>query len=150
MSLESEQKYSMEELRQRNRPMQQQAVQSPAPMPQAIVMQCAMPQETEELLSQILYREEDILSSLERVLTQLRALNQKKELTEIHETLKQVETLMQPVGKKKEKRSWRLHFQFLKIHISPMWWLLLPAGAALLAAWYSLEKLWSAAQILFR
>lgn len=149
MSLESEQKYSMEELRQRNRPMQQ-AVQSPAPIPQAIVMQCAMPQETEELLSQILYREDELLSSLERVAAQLRTLNQKKELTGIHQTLKQVEDLMQPAGKKREPRSWRPRFHFPRIHIPAIWWLLLPVGTALFAAWYSLEKLWSVAQILFR
>ena len=40
-------------------------------------------------------------------------------------------------------------FQFPKIRIPPMWWMLLPTGAVLLAAWYSWEKLWGGLQMLF-
>ena len=118
MSSESETKYSLEQLRQMTR-----KPEAPAP----ITIQCPM---DEEILEELLDRQDEIVRLLKTISCKLDGLAKRTDQSQTREILKEVRSMMTPpAGKKKEKRTWRWHWRLPSIHLD--WgWIALPAALA--------------------
>ena len=141
MSSESEQKYSMAELRQRNK----------QPKPE---LEINIPCPTVEQADSLISNQETIIRLLYTISQKLDGLATQTEQTQTRETLTAIRGLMQLDGKKKEKsfslpkrRLPRLRLPHLA---GPTWIVLLMALAALLLLWWGLGDVWNNLSLLFQ
>ena len=142
MSSESGQRYSMEELKRRNRPTD---MAEPTPETHPTAEEWEELTERLELLESGLVR---ILSLLSARPVQEQAATQKRMDVLISEVAA-LRTALQPAGKKNERRSLRKRFPRIRLPRPTLTWLLPIPAAGLLALvswvmWSSLGKLLSA------
>ena len=133
MSSESEPKYSLEQLRQMNMP----------PKPE---LQISIPCPSEEQADLMIDHQEEIIRLLKMISYKLDGLATRTEQTQTREMLTAVRSIMQPAGKKKEKRTWRWRWHLPRLY--PDWgWIALPVSLAgtLWVIWYALGVILNAA-----
>lgn len=153
MSLESDSRLSMEELKQRNLPQQSLP---PAPEPPQMQMPSEQHPTQEEW--------NDLLNTLEYLSCQMAAQNNlleriacrpiiyatKEQAATISEQLSRIQTQLEQAGKKKERR-YLLHLPRIKLpHLSPALLLIPVILLVLWAAWWSWDTLWSALKMMLR
>ena len=157
MNSESEQKLSMDELLEKNRPAQmiQTTPQPPAqeltPPPEV----CPTKAEWEDLLSDLYTlgyhteRQTGYLKKINELLAQLPTRTQMEELLKV---VKHLEQMNEQAGKRNEK-----HFSLPSIRLprlslphldGPIWTVLLMGTAALLLLWWGLDTVWSSLSLL--
>ena len=141
MSLESEQKYSMAELRQRNK----------QPKPE---LEINIPCPTVEQADSLISNQETIIRLLYTISQKLDGLATQTEQTQTREMLTAIRGLMQPAGKKKEKFFSLLKRRLPRLRLprlaGPTWVVLLMALAALLLLWWGLGDVWNNLSLLFQ
>lgn len=155
MNLPYEQRYSLNELKERNSlPPQNQHPENPTPnIPvQPIVIQCCLPKEMEQIrqslrsLERNVERQTELLSLLWNQIrssgmsSQLYTINQT--LTEMNKSLQKVEWMVRQAGKRNEKRFSLPSLNFPRLEWSPVYGLILIAAAALLAILFTWGVLW--------
>ncbi len=159
MNSESEQKLSMDELLEKNRPAQmiQTTPQPPAqeltPPPEV----CPTKAEWEDLLSDLYTlgyhteRQTGYLKKINELLAQLPTRTQMEELLKV---VKHLEQMNEQAGKRNEK-----HFSLPSIRLprlslphldGPIWTVLLMGTAALLLLWWGLDTVWSSLSLLLQ
>ena len=159
MNSGSEQKLSMDELLEKNRPAQmvQTTPQPPAqeltPPPEV----CPTKAEWEDLLSDLYTlgyhteRQTGYLKKINELLAQLPTRTQMEELLKV---VKHLEQMNEQAGKRNEK-----HFSLPSIRLprlslphldGPIWTVLLMGTAALLLLWWGLDTVWSSLSLLLQ
>ena len=159
MNSGSEQKLSMDELLEKNRPAQvaQPTPQSPAqeltPPPEV----CPTKAEWEELLSDLCtlgYHTERQTGYLKRISELLAQLPTRTQMDELLKAVKHLEQMSEQAGKRNEKRfslpSIRLPRLRLPHLDGPTWAVLLMGAAALLLLWWGLGTVWSSLSLLLQ
>ena len=141
-----EQRYSLDELKERNSlPPQNQHPENPIPnIPvQPIVIQCCLPKEMEQMRQSLrgmernVERQTELLSLLwdqsrsSGTSSQLYAIHQT--LTEMNKSLQQVEWMIRQAGNRNERHFSLPSLKFPRLEWSPVYGLILIAAAALLA-----------------
>ena len=152
MNSESEQKLSMDELLEKNRPAQmiQTTPQPPAqeltPPPEV----CPTKAEWEDLLSDLCalgYHAERQTGYLKKASELLAQLPTRTQMEELLKVVKHLEQMNEQAGKRNEK-----HFSLPSIRLprlslphldGPIWTVLLMGTAALLLLWWGLGTVWS-------
>ena len=159
MNSGSEQKLSMDELLEKNRPAQvaQPTPQSPAqeltPPPEVHPTKA----EWEELLSDLCtlgYHTERQTGYLKRISELLAQLPTRTQMDELLKAVKHLEKMSEQAGKRNEKRfslpSIRLPRLRLPHLDGPTWAVLLMGAAALLLLWWGLDNVWSSLSLLLQ
>ena len=156
MSLGSEQKLSMEELKQLHQPtpvhqeptVAQPPAQEQTPPPEAHPTK----EEWEEMMDYLYtleYHAERQTGQLKKISEPLEQLPTRTQMDELLKTVKHLEQMSEQAGKPKEKRfslpSIRLRLPHLD---GPTWAVLLMAAAALLLLWWGLDTVWSSLSLL--
>ena len=159
MNSESEQKLSMDELLEKNRPAQmiQTTPQPPAqeltPPPEV----CPTKAEWEDLLSDLCalgYHTERQTGYLKKVSELLAQLPTRTQMDELLKAVKHLEQMSEQAGKQKEKRFSLPGIRLLRLSLPDIPWTSLLLGLAALTltglvlwvVWSSLDTLWSAAR----
>ena len=141
MSSESEQKYSMAELRQRNK----------QPKPE---LEINIPCPTVEQADSLISNQETIIRLLYTISQKLDGLATQTEQEQTREMLTAIRGLMQPAGKKKEKSFSLPKLRLPRLRLprldGPTWVVLLMALAVLLLLWWSLGDVWNNLSLLFQ
>ncbi len=141
MNSESEQKYSMEELRQRNK----------LPKPE---LEISIPCPTEEQAEILIANQEMIIHLLKMISQKLDCLATRAEQTQTRETLTAIRGMIQPVGKKKERSFSPPKLRLPRLRLprlaGPTWVVLLMALAALFLLWWGLGDVWNNLNLLFQ
>ena len=159
MNSGSEQKLSMDELLEKNRPAQmaqatpQPLAQEQTPPPEV----CPTKAEWEDLLSDLYTlgyhteRQTGYLKKINELLAQLPTRTQMEELLKV---VKHLEQMNEQAGKRNEK-----HFSLPSIRLprlslphldGPIWTVLLMETAALLLLWWGLDTVWSSLSLLLQ
>ena len=163
MNSESEGRFSMDELKARNRtgtekpknlPSNTEQPDAPAQPIQPIVIQCPLPQALTKLTQQadgINWELEEIRNMLPELKTHTDLTPLQRSLTEIQKSLAQMNTTLEQAGKKNAKRTCKWlkclpDFDFL----TPVKWLalLMVVTAVVLAMMYGAAAVWSNIRIL--
>ena len=149
MNSESEQRLSLQELKQRN--TQQTALPTPTPPHEA----CPSKADWERMMKYMdalwchADRQTDLLESVSRQMSQLPTRTQ---LDDLLKTVRHLEQMTEQAGKRNEK-----HFSLPGIRLprlrlphldGPTWAVLLMAAAALLLLWWGLGTVWSSSSLL--
>ena len=144
MNSESEQRLSLQELKQRN--TQQTALPTPTPPHEA----CPSKADWERMMKYMdalwchADRQTDLLESVSRQMSQLPTRTQ---LDDLLKTVRHLEQMTEQAGKRNEK-----HFSLPGIRLprlrlphldGPTWAVLLMAAAVLLLLWWGLDTVWS-------
>lgn len=158
MNSGSEQKLSMDELLEKNRP-----AQVAQPTPQSPAQELTPPPEVhptktewEDLLSDLYtlgYHTERQTGYLKRISELLAQLPTRTQMEELLKAVKYLEQMSEQAGKRNEKhfslhgiRRPRLRLPHLD---GPTWAVLLMGTAALLLLWWGLDTVWSSLSLLF-
>ena len=157
MNSGSEQKLSMDELLEKNRPAQmvqttpQPSAQEPTPPPEVHPTKA----EWEELLSSLYtlgYHTERQTGYLKKISELLAQLPTRTQMEELLKAVKHLERLSEQAGKRNEKRFSlpRIRLPRLRLpHLDgPTWTVLLMGTAALLLLWWGLDTVWSSLSLL--
>lgn len=142
MNSESEQRLSLQELKQRNH--QQRAL----PM-QPIVIRCDLPQAMNKLTEQadgINWELEEIRKTLPELKTRVDLTPVQKSLTEMQRSLTEMNKLLERVGNLSEKYSckWIRWLPDFSLLVAIKWIMLVTLlGSVALAGWYSAAKILS-------
>ena len=149
MNSESEQRLSLQELKQRN--TQQTALPTPTPPHEA----CPSKADWERMMKYMdalwchADRQTDLLESVSRQMSQLPTRTQ---LDDLLKTVRHLEQMTEQAGKRNEK-----HFSLPGIRLprlrlphldGPTWAVLLMGTAALLLLWWGLDTVWSSSSLL--
>mgnify|MGYP006919194756 CR=1 FL=1 len=144
MNSESEQRLSLQELKQRN--TQQTALPTPTPPHEA----CPSKADWERMMKYMdalwchADRQTDLLESVSRQMSQLPTRTQVDELLKV---LKHLEQMAEQAGKPKEKRSSLPNIKLPRLHLphldGPTWVVLLMALAALFLLWWAWAGDWN-------
>ena len=149
MNSESEQRLSLQELKQRN--TQQTALPTPTPPHEA----CPSKADWERMMKYMdalwchADRQTDLLESVSRQMSQLPTRTQ---LDDLLKTVRHLEQMTEQAGKRNEK-----HFSLPGIRLprlrlphldGPTWAVLLMAAAVLLLLWWGLDTVWSSSSLL--
>ena len=141
MSSESEQKYSMAELRQRNK----------QPKPE---LEINIPCPTVEQADSLISNQETIIRLLYTISQKLDGLATQTEQTQAREMLTAIRGLMQQAGKPKEKSFSLPKLRLPRLRLprldGPTWVVLLMALAVLLLLWWGLGDVWNNLSLLFQ
>ncbi len=144
MNSESAGKLSLEELRKKNLPEQEKQAVQTQPQIQPIVIQCALPEATEQL-NRSLETLEWYMKKQTEVLQEIRNnIPGWAQVERIEESLKRIENQLSQVGKEKEKSSLLSKIRlpnFPDISFSPAMIFISLLVLILFTAWYSLDKL---------
>jgi len=149
MNSESEQRLSLQELKQRN--TQQTALPTPTPPHEA----CPSKADWERMMKYMdalwchADRQTDLLESVSRQMSQLPTRTQ---LDDLLKTVRHLEQMTEQAGKRNEK-----HFSLPGIRLprlrlphldGPTWAVLLMGTAVLLLLWWGLDTVWSSSSLL--
>lgn len=149
MNSESEQRLSLQELKQRN--TQQTALPTPTPPHEA----CPSKADWERMMKYMdalwchADRQTDLLESVSRQMSQLSTRTQ---LDDLLKTVRHLEQMTEQAGKRNEK-----HFSLPGIRLprlrlphldGPTWAVLLMGTAVLLLLWWGLDTVWSSSSLL--
>lgn len=149
MNSESEQRLSLQELKQRN--TQQTALPTPTPPHEA----CPSKADWERMMKYMdalwchANRQTDLLESVSRQMSQLPTRTQ---LDDLLKTVRHLEQMTEQAGKRNEK-----HFSLPGIRLprlrlphldGPTWAVLLMGTAVLLLLWWGLDTVWSSSSLL--
>lgn len=149
MNSESEQRLSLQELKQRN--TQQTALPTPTPPHEA----CPSKTDWERMMKYMdalwyhADRQTDLLESVSRQMSQLPTRTQ---LDDLLKTVRHLEQMTEQAGKRNEK-----HFSLPGIRLprlrlphldGPTWAVLLMGTAVLLLLWWGLDTVWSSSSLL--
>ena len=144
MNSESEQRLSLQELKQRN--TQQAVLPTPTPPHEA----CPSKADWERMMKYMdalwchADRQTDLLESVSRQMSQLPTRTQVDELLKV---LKHLEQMAEQAGKPKEKRSSLPNIKLPRLHLphldGPTWVVLLMALAALFLLWWAWAGDWN-------
>lgn len=149
MNSESEQRLSLQELKQRN--TQQTALPTPTPPHEA----CPSKADWERMMKYMdalwchADRQTDLLESVSRQMSQLPTQTQ---LDDLLKTVRHLEQMTEQAGKRNEK-----HFSLPGIRLprlrlphldGPTWAVLLMGTAVLLLLWWGLDTVWSSSSLL--
>ena len=149
MNSESEQRLSLQELKQRN--SQQTALPTPTPPHEA----CPSKADWERMMKYMdalwchADRQTDLLESVSRQMSQLPTRTQ---LDDLLKTVRHLEQMTEQAGKRNEK-----HFSLPGIRLprlrlphldGPTWAVLLMGTAVLLLLWWGLDTVWSSSSLL--
>ena len=159
MNSGSEQKLSMDELLEKNRP-----AQVAQPTPQSPAQELTPPPEVhptktewEDLLSDLYtlgYHTERQTGYLKRISELLAQLPTRTQMDELLKAVKHLEKMSEQAGKRNEKRlslpSIRLPRLRLPHLDGPTWAVLLMGTAALLLLWWGLDTVWSSLSLLLQ
>ena len=148
MSLGSEQKLSMEELKQLHQPTPQPTVQEQTPPPEAHPTK----EEWEEMMDYLYtlgYHAERQTGQLKKISELLEQLPTRTQMDELLKVVKHLEQMSEQAGKQKEKR-FSLPSIILRLpHLDgPTWAVLLMTAAALLLLWWGLDTVWNSLSLL--
>ena len=158
MNSGSEQKLSMDELLEKNRPGQ---VVQPTPQPPA--QELTPPPEVhptkaewEDLLNDLYtlgYHTERQTGYLKKVSELLAQLPTRTQMDELLKAVKHLEQMSEQAGKRNEKRFSLPGIRLPRLRLShldgPTWAVLLMGTAALLLLWWGLDTVWSSLSLLF-
>ena len=144
MNSESEQRLSLQELKQRN--TQQTALPTPTPPHEA----CPSKADWERMMKYMdalwchADRQTDLLESVSRQMSQLPTRTQ---LDDLLKTVRHLEQMTEQAGKPKEKRSSLPNIKLPRLHLphldGPTWVVLLMALAALFLLWWAWAGDWN-------
>ena len=144
MNSESEQRLSLQELKQRN--TQQTALPTPTPPHEA----CPSKADWERMMKYMdalwchADRQTDLLESVSRQMSQLPTRTQMDELLK---AVKRLEQMSEQDGKRNEKRFSLPGIRLPRLRLphldGPTWAVLLMGAAALLLLWWGLDTVWS-------
>lgn len=148
MSYESDRKLSLEELKQRNKPMQ------PAEsMPQLTPDSCPMTQQDLDELFEILITLQEQIKALQQqnnsLQTRISDLPTKAELEQVNRSLSQIQQTLSQAGSRKERSFSLPKLRLPTLEWSPIWIVLPMALVILLVIWFSLGELWNGWKALF-
>ena len=148
MSSGSEQRLSMEELKQLHQPTPQPTVQEQTPPAEAYPTK----EEWEEMMDYLYtlgYHAERQTGLLKKTSEPLEQLPTRTQMDELLKTVKHLEQMSEQAGKPKEKR-FSLPGSRLRLpHLDgPTWAVLLMAAAALLLLWWGLDTVWNSLSLL--
>lgn len=148
MSLGSEQKLSMEELKQLHQPTPQPTMQAQTPPPETHPTK----EEWEEMMDYLYtlgYHAERQTGSLKKISELMEQLPTQTQMDELLKAVKHLEAMTEQAGKPKEKRfslpSIRLRLPHLD---GPTVVVLLMTAAALLLLWWGLDTVWNGLSLL--
>lgn len=149
MNSESEQRLSLQELKQRN--TQQTELPTPTPSPDA----CPSKTDWEQMMNDLdaLWHHADRQTDmLERISRQMSQLPTRTQLDDLLKTVRHLEKMTEQAGKPKEN-SFSLHrIRLPRLHLPhvsiPALISLLMAAAALLLLWWGLGTVWSSSSLL--
>ena len=159
MNSESEQKLSMDELLEKNRPAQvvqttpQPPAQEPTPPPEVHPTKA----EWEDLLSDLYtlgYHTERQTGYLKKINELLAQLPSRTQMEELLKAVKHLERMSEQAGKRNEKRFSLPSIRRLRLRLphldGPTWTVLLMGTAALLLLWWGLGTVWSSLRLLLQ
>ena len=151
MSLGSEQRLSMEELKQLHQPTPQPTVQEQTPPAEAYPTK----EEWEEMMDYLYtlgYHAEKQSGYLKKVSELLEQFPTRTQMDELLKAVKHLEQMSEQAGKPKEKRFSLPSISLSSLHLphldSPTWVVLLMAVAALLLLWWGLDTVWNRLSLL--
>ena len=148
MSLGSEQKLSMEELKRLHQPTPQSTVQKQMPPPEAHPTKEGW-EEMMEYLDTLWYHTDLQTNLLKKVSELLTDLPTRTQMDELLKTVKHLEQMSEQAGKQKEKRFSLPGIRLRLPHLDgPTWAVLLMAAAALLLLWWGLDTVWNGLSLL--
>ena len=146
MSLGSEQKLSMEELKQLHQLTPQPTVQEQTPPPEVHPTK----EEWEEMMDYLYtlgYHAERQTGQLKKISELMEQLPTRTQMDELLKAVKHLEQMSEQAGKPKEKRFSLPSISLSSLHLphldSPTWVVLLMAVAALLLLWWGLDTVWN-------
>ena len=149
MNSESEQRLSLQELKQRN--TQQAVLQTPTPPHEA----CPSKTDWERMMNNLdtlwyhADRQTDLLESISRQMSQLPTRTQMDELLK---AVKRLEQMSEQDGKRNEKRFSLPGIRLPRLRLphldGPTWAVLLMGTGALLLLWWGLGTVWSSSSLL--
>ena len=148
MSYESDRKLSLEELKQRNKPMQ-----SAEPMPQTTPCSCPMTQQDLDELFEILIALQGQMKGLQHqnnsLQTRIIDLPTKSELEQVSRSLSRIQQTLPQAGSRKERSFFLPRLRLPTLEWSPIWIVIPLMLLALAVAWFSLGELWNGWKTLF-
>ena len=151
MSLGSEQKLSMEELKQLHQPTPQPTVQEQTLPPEVHPTK----EEWEEMMDYLYtlgYHAERQTGQLKKISELMEQLPTRTQMDELLKAVKHLEQMSEQAGKPKEKRFSLPSISLSSLHLphldSPTWVVLLMAVAALLLLWWGLDTVWNRLSLL--
>ena len=151
MSLGSEQKLSMEELKQLHQPTPQPTVQEQTLPPEVHPTK----EEWEEMMDYLYtlgYHAERQTGQLKKISELMEQLPTRTQMDELLKVVKHLEQMSEQAGKPKEKRFSLPSISLSSLHLphldSPTWVVLLMAVAALLLLWWGLDTVWNRLSLL--
>ena len=151
MSSGSEQRLSMEELKQLHQPTPQPTMQEQMPPPEVHPTK----EEWEEMMDYLYtlgYHAEKQTGQMKKVSELLEQFPTRTQMDELLKTVKHLEQMSEQAGKPKEKRfslpSIRLPRLRLPHLDGPTWVVLMMAVAALLLLWWGLDIVWNSLSLL--
>ena len=151
MSLGSEQKLSMEELKQLHQPTPQPTVQEQTLPPEVHPTK----EEWEEMMDYLYtlgYHAERQTGQLKKISELMEQLPTRTQMDELLKAVKHLEQMSEQAGKPKEKRFSLPSISLSSLHLphldSPTWVVLLMAVAALLLLWWGLDTVWNGLSLL--
>ena len=149
MNSESEQRLSLQELKQRN--TQQAVLPTPTPPHEA----CPSKTDWERMMNDLdtlWYHADQQTDLLERISRQMSRLPTRTQLDDLLKTVRHLEQMSEQAGKRNEKRfslpSIRLPRLRLPHLDGPTWAVLLMGTAALLLLWWVLGTVWSSLSLM--
>lgn len=134
MSLESDRKLSLEELKKRN--------QTPPTMPSACPL---TQQDVDELFERLTTLREQMKALYQQnysLQTRISTLPAKTELEQISRSLSQIQQTLSQAGSRRGRSFSLLKLRFTTLEWTPLWLILPLALAALAVIWFSLGELW--------
>lgn len=148
MSYESDRKLSLEELKQRNKPMQ-----SAEPIPPLTPDSCPMTQQDLDEMFEILIALQEQMKALYQqnstLQTRISDLPTKTELEQVSRSLSQIQQRLSQAGSKKERSFSLPKLRLPTLEWSPIWIVIPLTLLALAVAWFSLGELWNGWKALF-
>ena len=151
MSLGSEQKLSMEELKQLHQPTPQPTVQEQTLPPEVHPTK----EEWEEMMDYLYtlgYHAERQTGQLKKISELMEQLPTRTQMDELLKAVNHLEQMSEQAGKPKEKRFSLPSISLSSLHLphldGPTWVVLLMAAAALLLLWWGLDTVWNGLSLL--